>query len=214
MSRRRYGQYCGLAQAADLLGERWTLLIVRDLLVGPRRFTDLRRGLVHVPTNILSARLKRLESEGVVQRRVLPRPAGSVVYELTDYGRDLEDVVLALCRWGARALGDPEPGEVVTADSTIVALRAAFRPEISRGLDITVELRVADVVLGVRVKDQTLEVADGAAPGADLAVETGGPALRALLSGELVPTDALAGGQARIAGGGELLSTFVSLFRL
>ncbi|HEX8861639.1 MAG TPA: helix-turn-helix domain-containing protein, partial [Actinomycetes bacterium] len=84
MSRRTYGQYCGLAHAMELVGERWALLVIRDLLPGPKRFTDLRNGLPRIPTNILSARLKELEASGVVQRRLLPRPQGSVVYELTD----------------------------------------------------------------------------------------------------------------------------------
>src|ERR671931_2934804 len=97
MARRRaYGQYCGLARAVEVVGERWALLIVRDLLVGPKRFTDLRRGLPRIPTNVLAERLRELEDAGVVRRRVLPRPAGSVVYELTDYGSELEDVVMRL----------------------------------------------------------------------------------------------------------------------
>src|SRR5919108_590047 len=109
MRTRTYSQYCGLACALELIGERWALLIVRDLLLGPKRFTDLRRGLPRIPTNILSARLKELEASGVVQRRLLPRPQGSVVYELTDYGRELDDVVLRLDLWGARSLGHPQP---------------------------------------------------------------------------------------------------------
>ena len=103
MGRRTYGQSGGLAQALEIIGERWALLIVRDLLEGPRRFTDLRSGLPRIATNVLSARLKQLETAGVVRRRVLPRPDGSVVYELTDYGRELEDVVDSLARWGARS---------------------------------------------------------------------------------------------------------------
>ena len=93
MVNRTYGQYCGLARALEIIGERWALLIVRDLLVGPRRFSDLRRGLTRIPSNILTARLKEMEQAGVVERRVLPRPAGSVVYELTGHGRGLEDPV-------------------------------------------------------------------------------------------------------------------------
>src|SRR3981189_2283805 len=93
---RSYGQYCGLARALELVGERWALLIVRDLLVGPRRFTDLRQGLPRIPTNVLSDRLTELEQSGIIRRRVLPRPSGSVVYELTEYGSRLEDAVLRL----------------------------------------------------------------------------------------------------------------------
>src|SRR5215468_10514447 len=109
MSKRAYGQFCGLAHALELVGERWALLIVRDLLVAPKRYTDLRRGLPRIPTNILSARLKSLEQADVVRRRIMPRPEGSIVYELTEYGRGLEDIVLSLGRWGALSLGEPRP---------------------------------------------------------------------------------------------------------
>src|SRR2546423_6072869 len=106
---RRYGQFCGLARALELVGERWALLIVRDLLVGARRFTDLRQGLPRIPTNVLADRLKELEQAGIVRRRVLPRPAASVVYELTAYGSELDEVVLRLGLWGAQSLGEPRP---------------------------------------------------------------------------------------------------------
>src|SRR5437867_2883487 len=134
MAKRAYGQYCGLAHALELVGERWALLIVRDLLVGPKRFTDLRRGLPRIPTNVLATRLKELEQSSVVRRRVLPRPAGSVVYELTRYGQGLEETVLALGRWGTQTLGDPRPGDILTVDALIIALRALFRPEAALGV--------------------------------------------------------------------------------
>ena len=102
MAGRTYGQYCGFARALEVVGERWALLIIRDLTVGPRRFTDLRRGLPGIPTNILAARLKELELAGVVRRRVLPRPAASVVYELTEYGAELEEVVSSSSAGGER----------------------------------------------------------------------------------------------------------------
>src|ERR1041384_1394007 len=129
MAARSYGQYCGVTPAVELIGERWAMLIVRDLLVGPRRYTDLRQGLPRIPTNILSARLKEMEEAGIVQRRVLPRPSGAVVYELTEYGAELEEVVLGLGRWGAKALGEPGDDEIVTVDSMIMALRSTFRAE-------------------------------------------------------------------------------------
>src|SRR6202008_1285628 len=109
MKKRAYGQFCGLVKALERVGERWALLIVRDLLVGPRRYTDLRQGLPKIPTNILSTRLKELEEAGIVRRRVLPRPSGAVVYELTEYGAALEEPVIALSRWGARAMTEPGP---------------------------------------------------------------------------------------------------------
>src|SRR4030088_766323 len=102
---RPYGQYCGFARALEVVGERWALLIVRDLLIGPKRFTDLLRGLPGIPSNVLTARLKELEDAGVVRRRVLARPARAVVYELTEYGLELDAAVVELGRWGAKNLG-------------------------------------------------------------------------------------------------------------
>src|SRR2546421_12497777 len=98
---RSYQQFCGIARALDLAGERWALLVVRELVLGPKRFTDLRAGLPGIGSNVLAARLKELEQNGVVARRRLPPPAASAVYELTEYGRELEEVVLAFGRWGA-----------------------------------------------------------------------------------------------------------------
>jgi DNA-binding HxlR family transcriptional regulator len=213
MAKREYGQFCGLARALELVGERWALLIIRDLLVGPRRYTDLRRGLPRIPTNILATRLKELEQAGVVHRRVLARPDGSIVYELTDYGADLEDAVLRLGRWGARSLGDPRPDEIVTVDSMILAMRATFRPEGARGADVGYELRMGEVVLGIRVTGGDLTVRAGAMPDADLVIESG-PAIRALLARELSPADAVAAGDVRITGDPRLLDRFVELFRI
>ena len=108
MAKRAYGQYCGLARALEMVGERWAILILRDLMVGPRRYTDLRHGLPRIPTNILAARLRELEDSGLVARRILPRPSGAVVYELTDYGRGLEParLVRPRSRLGRRSAGE------------------------------------------------------------------------------------------------------------
>ena len=213
MARRGYGQHCGLARALEIVGERWALLIVRDLLVSPRRYTDLQRGLPRIPTNILSSRLKELEQAGVVGRWVLPRPATSIVYGLTDYGAELEGVVLALGRWGARALGEHAPDEIVTVDSLIMAARAAFRPEAAAELRAGYELRFDDVVFHVRVDGGRLVAAAGPLPGADLVIE-GGPGCRAMLAGEIGPAEAIATGRVRVAGDPELLTRFVEIFRV
>lgn len=212
--RRMYGQFCGLAHALELVGERWALLIVRDLLVGPRRFTDLRRGLPRIPTNVLSARLKELERASVVARRVLPRPASAVVYELTEYGAELDEIVLALGRWGARTLGDPTPEEIVTHESLLVALRATLRPAAAPDLSARYELRMGDVVVHVCLdRGQITGLAAGPLPGADLVIETG-PVLRALMAGEVAPAEAVADGRVRLTGNPELLDRFVEAFHI
>jgi DNA-binding HxlR family transcriptional regulator len=210
---RTYGQYCGLARALEILGERWGLLIVRDLLVAPKRFTDLQRGLPGIPSNVLTARLKELEQSGVVHRRVLPRPQRSVVYELTQYGRELEEAVVLFGRWGAKSLGTPRLDEVVTTDSMVMALRSTFRSEAADGLRASYELRLGDVIVHALVHDGKVDVEAGELAGADLSIEAG-PAIRALMAGEIAADDAIATGAVRIKGKPELLARFGQIFRI
>ncbi|HEX3464644.1 MAG TPA: winged helix-turn-helix transcriptional regulator [Candidatus Elarobacter sp.] len=213
MKTRAYGQYCGFARALEVVGERWALLVVRDLLVEPKRFTDVLRGLPGIPSNILTARLKELEAAGVVRRRLLPRPSRGVVYELTEYGLELEPVVAELGRWGAKALGDPRPDETITQDSLITALRTTFRPESARGVRAGFELRVGEIVLHARVEDGRVRVAGGPLPEADLVIHAG-PGVRALMAGEVSPADALAQGVVKIDGDEALLARFAEIFRI
>jgi DNA-binding HxlR family transcriptional regulator len=226
MAARNYGQYCGVTNALELVGERWALLIVRDLLVGSRRYTDLKRGLPRIPTNILSTRLKELQQAGVVRR--LPLPHG-LAYELTDYGRGLEDVVLALGRWGFESMGPPTEGDVVTSDSLTMALRTAFRADAAAAFPPTAyEIHLADIGLGLRAGPDGLVIAplpgssgtpapaevDPLADGVDLAFETG-PGIRSLISGELTPSEAIDEGTVRVLRGHpSLLGRFASTFHL
>jgi DNA-binding HxlR family transcriptional regulator len=213
ISTRTYGQYCGVAYALEFVGERWALLIVRDLILGPKRFTDLRRGLPRIPSNVLSARLKELEQAGIVRRRLLPRPRTGVVYELTEFGRELEDIVLRLGLWGAKSLGEPRPGDTVSPGSLLLALRTTFRPDAARGLRASYELRLGEIVLHARVDKGTLEVGEGPLPDAELVLETD-LRLRSLMSGELSPDEAVRSGQVRVTGNVELLERFVEIFHI
>src|SRR5258707_12347535 len=113
--KRSYGQFCAAAKALDVVGERWTLLVVRELLLGPRRFTDLLAALPGLGTSLLASRLKQLEAAGVIRREQLPPPAGSWVYQITDAGLGGALVVKALADWGAGLLETPGPGEAVRA---------------------------------------------------------------------------------------------------
>jgi DNA-binding HxlR family transcriptional regulator len=124
---RSYGDACGIARALDVIGERWALLVVRELLLGPQRFVDLRRALPRASSNIVADRLRELEGHGVVRRRTLPPPAGSAVYELTEWGLKLEPIVLALGSWGLQ-IPPPEPG-TISATSVLLFLRACARPD-------------------------------------------------------------------------------------
>lgn len=213
MSTRAYGQYCGFARALEVVGERWALLVIRDLLVCPKRFTDLNRGLPGIPSNILTVRLKELEQAGVVRRRLLPRPARATVYELTEYGLELEEVVLQLGRWGAKSLGDPRPDEVVTADSLVTAMRTTFRPTAAGGLHARYELRLGETVIHACIADGKLDAAAGPLPDADLVIEAG-PALKALMTGEMSPTEAIDSGSVRLTGAADLLNRFVEIFQI
>lgn len=216
MARRSYGQICGLSRALEIVGERWALLIVRDLLAGPRRFTDLRQGLPRIPTNVLSARLKELEQAKVLQRRILPRPATAVVYELTDYGRELDDILMSLGRWGAQSMTQPEPDDIYTAGSLMMAMRAAYHsPEddAPKHDPVNYELRVTDVVLSLSVRDGELGVSDGPQADPDLVIETG-HAFGPLLMGRITPTEALESGAVRVVGDPELLTEFANTFRV
>jgi DNA-binding HxlR family transcriptional regulator/putative sterol carrier protein len=211
VSNRAYGQYCGFARALEVVGERWALLIVRDLLVGPKRFTDLQHGLPGIPSNVLTTRLKELETADVVRRRVLPRPGRGVAYELTEYGAELEEVVVGL--WGAKTMGDPRADETITVDSLIMALRSTFRPEAARGFRAGYEVRAGEIVFHARIDDGKIDVAEGPLPDPDLVIEAG-PAIKMLMAREITPAQALASGHVRITGDQALLERFVEMFRI
>lgn len=211
MAARDYGQFGGISRALELVGERWALLIVRDLLVGPRRYGELAAGLPRIPTNILAARLKELQAAGVLRRAPHSRV---IVYELTPYGRELEPVVLALGAWGFKALGDPRDEQVITPDSMTMDLRTAFRPQVAAGLPATAyEARLGDAGLLIRVDGGRLAVSRADGP-ADLSFATG-PGIHRLLTGELAPDRAIASGVVEVLSGSrDLLARFATTFHL
>jgi DNA-binding HxlR family transcriptional regulator len=204
--KRTYGDRCGVARALDLVGERWALLVVRELLLGPKRFTDLRTGLPHVSTDVLAQRLRELEQAGVVQRGTLPPPAGSRIYELTERGRALEPVVLALGRWGSQAPVPPgEPG--MSEDALVIALKTMFDPAAADGLAKRYELRLNAQRFRVDVAGGRLEAARGAAERADATIEADVGTLATVLwhggaAGDLTTT-----------GDPQAVERFVRLFR-
>src|SRR6185437_14660540 len=211
MAARDYGQYGGVARALELVGERWALLIVRDLLVGPRRYGELAAGLPRIPSNILAARLKELQAAGVIRR--VPR-SRIIIYELTPYGRELEPVVLALGAWGFKALGDPRDEQIITPDSMTISLRTAFQPQVAAALPATAYgARFGDDGLLIRVDGPRLVVDRGDGP-ADLAFASG-PGIRRLFSGELTPDAAIDAGVVEVLRGPRtLLTRFATTFHL
>jgi len=211
MAARDYGEYGGVTRALELVGERWALLIVRDLLIGPRRYGELAAGLPRIPSNILAARLKELQAAGVIRRAPRSRV---IVYELTPYGRELEPVVLAFGAWGFKAMGEPRDEQIITPDSMTMDLRAAFRASVAASLPATAYgARVGGVELLVRVNGAALQVTRGDGP-VDLAFSAG-PGIHRLISGELSPDRAIASGAVELLRGrGELLGRFASTFHL
>src|SRR4051794_2276076 len=161
-SKRSYGDRCGIARALDVLGERWSLLVVRELLLGPKRFTDLRAGLPGISADVLAQRLRDLEAAGILRRDTLPPPAASRVYELTPRGQELEPVILALGRWGSGApFPDGEAG--IGPDALVLALKTLFDPALAGDAELRCELRLDRHVFRVAVAGGRLEAARGAA---------------------------------------------------
>jgi len=181
VGKRTYGDPCGIARALDVVGERWALLVVRELLLGPKRFTDLRTGLPHVGPDVLSQRLRELEEAGVVRRSTLAPPAGSRVYELTERGKELEPVILGLGRWGSRAPFPAESGEL-GVDALMLALKTLFDPVRADPLmETSFELQLGDQRFEVRPTDEGLAVERGPAPYAIATIATDAGTLQQVL---------------------------------
>lgn len=149
---RRYGQYCAAAKALDVVGERWSLLVVRELLDGPRRYTDLQAGLPGISTDMLAARLRDLETTGVIMRDTLPPPGAAKVYVLTPLGDGLRGPITELARWGLRLIGKPEADDAFRIHWLGLPLRVMFRPEAARGVELVVRFVVDGDELHVRIE--------------------------------------------------------------
>lgn len=209
MAERNYGQYCGLAHAASIVGERWALLILRDLTTGPKRYGELADGLPRIPSSVLATRLKELETAGVIERRAQPAPARGVAYELTDYGWQLDEILLALGRWGAQTMGEPKPGDVVTAASIISALRTTFRP--GERTASTTEIRMPGFTITAETGAEASHGRPGEAEHADLVLTVDGSQLKGLLDGTLTPAAAVEQG---LADDAAALERFVAAYRI
>lgn len=198
MAVKRFQQYCPVAHALDLVGDRWALLIVRELMLGQRRYTDLADALPGIGTNILAGRLRQLEGAGVVRRTKLPPPAAVTVYELTDDGRALDGVLRALAAWGGRRMGAPEAGDCWST----YAVHMRFRPE--HAVDGTYEIRfVGGEVISLEVRDATLTARRGEALEPTLVVEAEAAELHALIEGVSPVDEVVAAGGVRVLAGSE-----------
>jgi DNA-binding HxlR family transcriptional regulator len=210
---KRFDQYCPVAHAMSLVGERWALLVVRELLKGPRRYTDLAGGLPGIGTNVLATRLRELEAAGVVVKRRLPPPAASTVYELTDYGAQLEEVLHAIARWGARSLGLPRSRDELEPDWGLNAFPALLYPERAREVTALYVVRIGHQdVFTVGLDDGCLHVAVGAhgEPDADLAMDF--ETFYGLASGELPVAQAIDDGRLSVEGDRDAAIRFFEMF--
>jgi DNA-binding HxlR family transcriptional regulator len=211
--KRNYGDSCGIARALDLIGERWALLVVRELVLGPKRFTDLRAGLPGVSADVLAQRLRELEAASVLARRTLPPPAAARVYELTAWGRELEPALQALGRWGSQA---PLAAEALplSADAAVVALQTMFDASAAGGLDAAYELRLGDKPFAIQVGGGRLQAHQGAADHAAATISTDTGTLVSVLWHGRPLKEAIASGSLTIVGDGpaaeRLLASFLS----
>ena len=212
-TKRTYGDRCGVARALDIVGERWALLVVRELLLGPKRFTDLRAGLPHVGPDILAQRLRELEQSGIVRRGTLPPPAGSRIYELTERGHELEPIVVALGRFGSVAPFPPGEAQI-GVDAVVIALKSLFAPGAADGLSTTYELRLGEQRFRVAVADGRLDLARAGADAPDATIETDPATLATVLWHGRRLDEARRSGEVATTGDRRAVTRFMGLFGL
>lgn len=214
MAETRYPQFCALARAAEVLGERWTLLIVRELLLGPKRFSDLRQRLDGVSPSVLTERLGRAEELGLVRRSVLPPPAASTVYELTEHGEALRPAIHELIRWGGRFLHPRRPRERVEPEWMQLALTAMARRSASPGRTFVLRIREGrqEAVFSVSGGRAGTRVVPGEAGGADVTLALDVPTLLAVAAGSLALDHAVKRGAVKASGDLAALPEFARLF--
>ena len=210
MERRTYGDPCGVARALDAIGERWALLVVRELLLGPKRFSALHRGLGAASQNVLAQRLRELEAAGIVRRRRLGPPSGSWVYELTEQGAELEPVLVALGRWGRNR---PMTAEAeLSVDALVLALKTTFDPVAAGDLEASLDLHVDDDQLELAVTGGRLAITRARAKDPDATLRTDAPTLRELAFRKRRLDDAAAAGDVAIDGDVAALQRLLDAF--
>ncbi|SRR6266571_2476796 len=212
-SKRSYDDGCAAAHALDLIGERWALLVVRELVLGPKRFTDLRKGLPGISSNVLTQRLAELERVSVVRRRRLPPPAGAWVYELTDWGLELELAIMALGRWAARSPHLPQ-GAPIGVDALILSFRTMFDSKAAAGLRATYELRFDDDHFRAEIAGGRIEIARGGADRPDAVLSVDPDVLAALVYGGRKLAETLHSGDLKVEGDKAAVKRFLTLFPL
>jgi DNA-binding HxlR family transcriptional regulator len=215
VEQRTYNQYCATARTLDLVGERWTLLLIRELLTGPKRFSDLQASLRGLGTGLLAARLKHLEREGLARKITLPPPARTPAYALTEAGEELGPPILSLARWGLKwAMGERREVETFHPGWAVLGLRACFDAEAAAGLRAVYEFRIDDEVFHARIDDGTIEALHGPAQHPDATVTISEAAFIDVTSQGLSFAHAIETGAASTSGDSEALHRLKDLFRL
>jgi DNA-binding HxlR family transcriptional regulator len=211
-AKRSYDQWCAVARSLDIVGERWTMLIVRDLLVGPKRYKDLLEGLPGIGTNLLAQRLRELEANGVIERVTLPPPAAATVYRLSAKGMGLEPVVFALGRWGFEFLGQPRAADAMLPDPFILSLRASFDPKAMPRLEERYGFRIGDRLYEVEVSKGRCATREGITGRPSATFTSDAATLFALRRREITPKQAIANGKVGVEGDPRALDRFVTAF--
>lgn len=214
MATRKYNQFCAAAKALDLLGERWTLLLIRELLVGPKRYTDLLNALPGMGTNLLADRLKALEAAAVIRQAELPPPAASKVYELTERGRELEALIVELARWGLPLLTERGPDEAWRPEWSILAMQATFRPGEAAGVEEEYAFVVDGEAFHARVEDGSVSTGMGTGRDPAMILNTDAETFLAVANGTMSIEEAVATGRFEIAGDPEALERCARIFSL
>lgn len=208
--KRSYDDPCGVARALDVVGERWALLVVRELLLGPKRFGALGSGLPGMSQNVLSQRLRELTGAGIVRRRTFGPPASSHVYELTERGRELEPVLLALARWGSRI--PARSAAELSTDALMLALRTTFDPSAAGALRARLELHIGDDCLRAEIGSGRFAVSRGSGGRADAILTADAATLRTLVFADRTIADAVGRGDLRIDGDRRVAARFIRCF--
>ena len=212
MVEHRYQQYCALARTLDVAGDRWTLLIVRELVAGPRRFTDLIDGLPGISRNLLAERLRGLERDGIVVRRELAPPVARQVYELTDVGRDLAAAMGPLIAWGTRRLGDRASGESFRTRWAAVAMSALADRTVATGVSETYQYVVGDSAFYFTVDDGSIQLHDGRAEDPAVVLTTDEETWADIASGTITASSAAATGALEVAGDRQAAKRLAKIF--
>ena len=212
MPEHRYQQYCGAARALDVVGDRWTLLIVRELVLGPRRFTDLIDGLPGISRNLLTGRLRSLEQDGIIARQELPPPAARQVYELTEDGRDLANAMVPLVAWGTRRLGTRKPGESFRAHWAALAMATFADPEAAQGISETYQYLVGRTAFHFIVDAGSIELQYGRATSPAVTLTTDEKTWADIASGTSTASSAAATGALTLAGKPDAIARLGSIF--